>query len=539
MSSVIFNLFTPRDLYVVLGVAGVYAVIHQLWLRPILFSPLRKVPGPPFGHFLYGQFVNIMKAEAGVVQLEWAEKYGPTVRAVGPFGLERMIFVNQSALQRIMVSEWINYPRPDFMRNILGFVAGYGLLTVTGNEHKLMRRAMNPAFSLSNLMAQTDMYYPPLEGLIQILHKHIAAQPEPEKGTEVLVYNWMSKVTLDVICATAFGYHPDSVHNDNNELASAYHTLLDMQSGPNIAALIAFMTLIPGFDWFLRTKFAYKYSKYLFRGPHIRELQPLVESVHRIMDVSQQMLDEKLREADVKDSETKKDIMSLLVRARMNDTEDGYKMTDKDLMEQVLTFLGAGHETTASGLSWTLWLLATHPEYQDRLRAELLPVIEANPRPDYRTLKDLELLDGVIMESLRLFPPVPMTFRKVAQDDWVDGVFLPKGTLLYIPIRVVNTYEEIWGSDAKEFRPERWSNLPPTYNSTFSLLSFIAGPHSCIGRTMAIMEMKAIMAVIIAHFAFEPAYEGQAAKPTAAITMKPEDNLPLKVKAVGKLPLPL
>jgi len=229
----------------------------------------------------------------------------------------------------------------------------------------------------------------------------------------------------------------------------------------------------------------------------------------------------------------------LLVRARMNESKEGYRMSDQELMEQVLTFLGAGHETTASGISWTLWLLATHPEYQERLRDELLPVLEKTSRPDYRTLKGLHMLDGVVMESLRLLPPVPMTFRKATHDDWVDGHFLPKGTLIYVPIRVVNTYTGIWGPDAKEFRPGRWQNLPANYNSTYSLLSFLAGPHACIGRTMAIMEMKALIAVLIAHFSFEPASEIQIAKPKAAVTMKPGDNMPLRVKAVGKLPIPV
>ncbi|KIJ40563.1 hypothetical protein M422DRAFT_32212 [Sphaerobolus stellatus SS14] len=531
------DLVTTRDWFYIIGAFVIYLILHQLFLKPLILSPLKRVPGPSLGHPIFGQFLNIITSQPGKIQHEWAEQYGPVVRTIGPFGVDRMMFLNPSALQRILVSEWLEYPRPDFLRHILGVTAGYGLLTVTGNEHKLMRRTMNPAFSLSNLMAQTDMYYPPLEGLIQVLHKRIQSESDPSKGTEILVYDWMSKATLDIICATAFGYHPDSVHKDDNELASAYHELLNLQSGPNIACLTACM-MIPGFPKFVRTRFAHKYRKLIFRGTVLAPIAILVSSMNRIMAISRQMLDEKLQEADVKDSQTKKDIMSLLVRARRNETDNVYKMTDQDLMEQVLTFLGAGHETTASGISWTLWLLATNPEYQTRLREELLPVLEANPRPDYRTLKDLTLLDGVIMESLRLLPPVPLTLRRSTRDDTVDGNFIPKGTLLYISIRVINTYSGIWGPDAQEFRPERWSNLPSTYNSTFSFSSFIAGPHSCIGRTMAIMEMKAIIAGLIAHFSFERAYEGQVARPTAAITMKPDDNLPLRIKAIGKLPIP-
>ncbi|KIJ26741.1 hypothetical protein M422DRAFT_272196 [Sphaerobolus stellatus SS14] len=108
------------------------------------------------------------------------------------------------------------------------------------------------------------------------------------------------------------------------------------------------------------------------------------------MDVAKAMLVEKLREADVKTSETKKDIMNLLIKrvARLNGTEDGYKMADQDLLEHALTFLG-GYATAAGGFTWTLWLLATRPEYQERLRAEVLPAVADNHRPNYNTLKDL------------------------------------------------------------------------------------------------------------------------------------------------------
>jgi len=227
--------------------------------------------------------------------------------------------------------------------------------------------------------------------------------------------------------------------------------------------------------------------------------------------------------------------MSILVRARKADLDSktgGYAMSDEAMMDQVLTFLGAGHETTASGLAWTLWLLAKDPKSQQKLRDEVTSLYAETPRPDYRALKDLQWLDCVVQESLRLMPPVPMTFRKAGKTDYIDGVLVPKGTLFYIPIRVINTWKEVWGDDAEEFNPGRWLNLPPKYNSTFSSLSFLAGPHACIGKTMAIVEMKAVLSALIANFEFEPAHAGQVPQPTAAVTMKPLDNMPLRVRRV-------
>jgi len=128
------------------------------------------------------------------------------------------------------------------------------------------------------------------------------------------------------------------------------------------------------------------------------------------------------------------------------------------------------------------------------------------------------------MESLRVLPPVPMTFRKVDKADYLDGIYIPAGTLLYIPvrllssfwtlyiltlllckIRVINSWKTIWGPDAEEFRPERWSNLPKSWHSQYSFMSFIVGPHACIGKTMAIIEMKTVLAWVLRFwFVFIP-----------------------------------
>ncbi|KAL1715868.1 cytochrome P450 [Schizophyllum commune] len=543
--------------YVVVGASLflTYRILHQLIIYPYLLSPIRKIPGPPLGSdgfpsaiqssqsayrswlarklwsLLAGHFPAIIRSEAGVLQREWVKQYGPVVRAVGPMGIERLIFTSHEALHKIL-QESVDHPRPDFMRNVLGIVAGNGLLTVEGQEHKLMRRAMNPAFSLPNLAAQTDMYYEAIDGLLEIIGAQVDADRSEVKAPVIHIYEWMSKVTLDIICETAFGYRTDSLHNPHNELAEAYEELVNMQDGRMLARFIALVS-IPGVARFLQSDLAYRWREVLgrFVQPQTRTL---LESMHRIKRVSAGILEEKMKEAHSApgDFETKKDIMSILVRARMAEEKAsegrkvGYAMSDGEMMDQVLTFLGAGHETTASGLAWTLWLLAKDPESQRRLRDELKPVYDANPHPDYRTLKDLKFLECVVMESLRLMPPVPMTFRKAAKTEYIDGVLVPKGTIFYVPIRVVNTMRSFWGPDAEDFRPTRW--LDPPRSAHFQ--SFIAGPHACIGKTMAIIEMKAILAALIAQFEFEPAYEGQVPQPTAAVTMKPKDGMPLCVK---------
>ncbi|KAI0056515.1 cytochrome P450 [Artomyces pyxidatus] len=525
----------PRNVAFVLIGSFIFYALYRVILYPRFFSPLRFVPGPPIDGVILGHFYDIIHSEGGAIQGEWTKKYGPAVRAVGPVGRERLILLKPEVLHKILVTDWVDYPRPKFMRNILGLSAGYGLLTVTGNEHRQMRKAMNPAFALPNLMAQTDSYFDSIETLVKILRSQIARNTTLSHGMILPVYEWMSKVTLDIICDTAFGYHSNSLLNPNNELTEAYEDLISLQSGVNLAVLSS-LVAIPGMPAFLASEMGYRYRHVFACLKLLAPVKTFIGSLHQIRRISREMLREKLADTavDAADMATKKDIMSLLVRARKGETK-GYQLSDEALVDQVLTFLGAGHETTASGLSWTLWLLANDPRAQSKLRDEVSPIFAVNGRPDYRVLKDLKMLDCVIMESLRLLPPVPMTLREAGKSDWIDGVYVPKGTLFHIPLRAINTWPEVWGPDAEHFRPERWLDLPEKYNSTFSMMSFITGPHACIGKTMSISEMKAVLAAMITNFEFAPAYAGQVAKPTSAITMKPDDNMPLLVTPIHKL----
>ncbi|KAL1685575.1 cytochrome P450 [Schizophyllum commune] len=524
--------------YLLCAVVGC-PIVYRILLYPRFFSPLRHVPGPPLGDPFIGACAPIFAKDAnGLPARDWVKKHGPLVRNVGPIGIERLYLVSPEPLQQILVKEWTEYERPEYLQHILGLVAGHGLLTTTGKDHRDMRKAMNPAFSLASLAGQLCLYYEHIEGLVRIFDGFIG---DAEGGTVLTTYEWLSKVTLDIIAETAFGYKTESLRNPNNELATAFGNLMNLQNGHNLFKVVSFMS-IPGAPRLVASEWAYRHRRWFARIPFLGPAETLIESTYRIRRIAESILQERMREATAtiasdKDKTARRDLMSILVQARQADLEKDstvYAMSDRAMVDQVLTFLGAGHETTASGLAWTLWLLATDQESQHKLRAEVTPVLAANPRPDYKTLKDLQWLDCVIMESLRVLPPVPLTVRRAYKTDFLAGHLVPKGTFLHIPIRVINTWQAVWGPDAEDFRPSRWLNLPKTYNPAFSFMSFIAGPHGCIGKTMALMEMKAVLACLIAAFHFEPAYEGQKISPAAAITMKPTDGMPLRTRRVRR-----
>lgn len=149
-----------------------YRVVHHLVLWPWYLSPLRYVPTAPGAQLFMGHSHLLSNKEACIPQREWAKTLGPIVRFFGPFGSERLLFLQSVSLHQILAKGWLDYPivrnirfsqvffsecgaQPTYVRNVYGVIVGHGLLTVTGEEHRLMKKAMNPAFSIHNLMSRT------------------------------------------------------------------------------------------------------------------------------------------------------------------------------------------------------------------------------------------------------------------------------------------------------------------------------------------------------------------------------------------------
>lgn len=191
----------------------------------------------------------------------------------------------------------------------------------------------------------------------------IKAEAIPAAGKVLPVYEWseyryyiqllsanasiVGKVTLDIICETAFGYKTDCLHNPHNELAVAFERLLELQSGPNLAKLSAIIS-IPGITKLLTSEWMFRNRWIIGKLPFIGTIEQLVDSMYRIRTISAAMLRAKTADLSVApdDTTTKKDIMSLLVRGRKADLDADPRadaMTDTAMVDQVLTFLAAGH----------------------------------------------------------------------------------------------------------------------------------------------------------------------------------------------------
>ncbi|SOV04024.1 related to Cytochrome P450 [Ustilago sp. UG-2017a] len=510
-------------------------MLYNTTLYHYYLSPLRHLPGPKPKLFI-GNMDEFTQKPGAAAELDWSRRYGQSgvFRSTFLFGREAVHFMRPKALRKILVEDPYSYPKPPMAWKLLGLIAGYGLLTVEGETHKKMRKTMNPAFSLTNLIEQFPVYYDKLYPLIERMKSqvHQASQDYAIIDCDAAV----NKALLDIICLTAFGYDANCVNDPDNELASAYHLVTSIQNGQNQARINMVLNLPLGdtvLDW--------ASDKFDFAGP-LKRSKPgsvgetffaLLNGVHRIKKVSKQILHKQLQSGERAGKVGGfKAIIDIIEESHLSENDGrpkNLKQAERDMINQVLTFLGAGHETTASGVSWTLWNLASHPQVQDKLRKECTELMDQDERPPYSALKALAYLDAVINESMRITPPVPRTVRIASKASTIDGLYIPKGTLLPISNRSINMDTQVWGPDADEFKPERWFNLPDKYDRTFSMITFIAGAHACIGRTMSYLEMKAAIFLLVSNFRFEPASKDQEPIMDTLITMKPQGGLKLKV----------
>jgi cytochrome P450 len=193
------------------------------------------------------------------------------------------------------------------------------------------------------------------------------------------------------------------------------------------------------------------------------------------------------------------DLLSVLLTAR--DEETGESMTDRQLRDEVITFIGAGHETTAQALAWTWYLLGTHPDADARIRDEVRTVLGGRT-PTIHDLANLKFTRMVIEESMRLYPPVWGMTRRAAEDDEVGGYFIPRNSIVILCQYVTHRHPEFWEHpddfDPERFTPERSANRP-----RYAYFPFAGGPHQCIGNDFALMEATLVIAMVVQAFQLE------------------------------------
>lgn len=468
------------------SVSTVVYLVYWCWIYPFYVSPLRVVPTIP-GFPLWGQFSTIIQNEVGVPNRDWHKKNGPIVRYFFPFGAERLSIADDDALNHMCIKNPYNYPKPDRAKQWMVRILGEGVLLAEGNPHKHQRKALAPGFSTQSIKALTPIFWRKALLLSRLWERDMIAEKVRTKSIEVL--EWLNRTTLDIIGEAGFGTDLDSLEHPETPIREAYRLVFAFDIGSRVLhGLAAFIPI----------------TKYL----PAKMNRDMLESRNIIISKATDIVRQKHKATHAKD----KDIIALIVKDNMKMEAAGEaSLSFETMRDQVMTFLGAGHDTTATGVAWTLHLLSTHPDIQQRVRDEIKQyypfLFDPATRNDVERLSAIDAdrlhyLDNVCRESLRYIPPIPMTVRQSLADDKLGGYDVPAGTTVYIHANAIHRLPSFWGDNADAFDPDRWDHLPADHTSN-AFMTFLQGPRGCIGRKFAETEMKSLVICLLSMYRFE------------------------------------
>ena len=343
----------------------------------------------------------------------------------------------------------------------------------------------------------------------------------------VEIGDWVSRATLDIIGIAGMDKDFDAIGNPDSELNVTYRKVFQPSQGQQFLGLLSLFVPM----WIVR-------ALPVARNETILEASKVIRKVCRdLISAKQEKLkstEEKVREAPESNHTSEKDIISVAIQSR--------QFTTDNLVDQLMTFLAAGHETTATSMTWALYSLCQYPQIQARLREDVrthLPSID-DPSKTVTSalLSQCHYLHAVCQEVLRFWAVVPITLREAAKDTTLQGHFVPKGTKIIISPFAVNTATSLWGPDAENFDPERWM-APGQANkggakSNYANLTFLAGPRSCIGKQFALAEFACLLGAVVGkfEFEFEDAEYPSKMKFKSGITTRPREGVKMRMRAL-------
>lgn len=348
----------------------------------------------------------------------------------------------------------------------------------------------------------------------------IATQPPPKpeiglgSAYTLEVGQWASRTTLDIIGLAGMGQDFGAIQNPSNRLTQIYRRIFTASRGGRLVQILGIIVPL----------------SVMRRLPMKRNFE-INQAASGLKDVCRNLIADKRAKLE-KGTADEVDILSVAMES------GGF--SDDDLVNQLLTFLAAGHETTATTMTWAIYYLCKHPEIQQRLRDEIRAKLPSLADPDAPVgstdIDSIPYLHAVCNEVLRIFPPVQLTLRVAASPQTLLGHPIPQGTTIVIAPGAINVSPALWGPNAGDFDPERWMK-PGQANtggadSNFSFLTFLHGPRSCIGMAFAKAEFACLLAAWVGRYEFS-FREGQSeVEIVGGVTSRPKDGLSVHVKPV-------
>jgi cytochrome P450 len=438
----------------------------------------RRPPGPK-QHWLFGNLKEFSRDRLGALT-RWQREYGDIVRV--RFGPRRILFLNHPDLvEDVLVDQNRKFIKHYRLRSA-SRTLGNGLLTSEGDFWRAQRKLAQPAFHRDRVAAYAGV-------MVDFTERMLASWRD---GQVRDVQADMMALTLEIVAKTLFDAE---IGSDSVEAGAAMEVLMN-------SFISRTARLVPMPHWV----------------PTPVNLR--VERAARRLDRIILEIIAKRRES----GEDRGDLLSMLLHAQ--DEESGRRMTDQQLRDEAMTLFMAGHETTANTLAWVWYLLATHPECEVKLHAELDAVLPAR-NPTFADLPRLKYTGLVVTEALRLFPTVWMLGRENLEPVEIAGYRIPTGTTVFMPQWTVHR-DARWFEDPESFLPERWQTGLQEGIPRYAYFPFGGGPRICIGNNFALMEASLLLATIARRYRLLLAPDA-VVTPLPTMTLRPAHGVKVTV----------
>jgi cytochrome P450 len=442
---------------------------------------VKALPRGPKGRFLLGSGPDLARDQLGFYA-RCARDYGDVVPLrLGPH--RALLIYHPDAIEDVLVTRSRDFIKSPGVR-LLRWLLGDGLFLSEGDLWLRQRRLVQPAFHRERVAAYGE-----------VMTSYTARRVADWKDGDVRdVHAEMMALTQAIVAKTLFD---DDIADESDAMVQASNVLIEDFG----ARLVSFLQQITP-RWVptpanQRTR---------------RAIRRLDEVVYRMIAAR------RLRDED------RGDLLSILLRAQ--DADDGSRMTDRQVRDEVMTLFMAGHETTAVALSWTWYLLAHHPEVDVKLAEELQAVV-GDRTPAVADVPRLTYTAMVLNESMRLYPAAYAMGRQALRPTEVTGHPVEPGVIVILPTWVVHR-DPRWWEEPEAFRPERWAGELARRLPRFAYFPFGGGPRQCIGNVFATMEAILLLATIARRFRLTMV-PGQRVTPTPYVTLRPEPGLRMRL----------
>uniref|UniRef100_A0A670IK48 Cytochrome P450 family 4 subfamily B member 1 n=1 Tax=Podarcis muralis TaxID=64176 RepID=A0A670IK48_PODMU len=449
-------------------------VIRLYQRRQKLIRSLESFPGPP-KHWFYGHTNELGRIGELTTMVSWSERY-PKGHSLWFGAFLGFLNIYHPDYAKAVYSRGGNeMAHFKLFRSILG----KGLLVLDGPKWFQHRRLLTPAFHSDILKSYVVLMVDSTKVMLDKWERLISE----DKSLDI--FQHVGSMTLDSMLKCIFSYQSNCQLDSKNTYVQAISDLSCLMQ-ERIQTFLYHNDLIyhicpHGYRFFKACRIAHRHTEKV-----IRERKALLKDERELEKIQKKRY---------------LDFLDILLCAR---DVNGEGLSDEDIRSEVDTFLFEGHDTTTSGISWTLYAMAQNPEHQQKCREEIKEILGERETLRWDDLSKMTYTTMCIKESLRVYPPVPQVYRELNKPvTFPDGKTLPAGALISLNIYALHKNPEVW-KDPQVFDPLRFSPDNSSQRHSYAFLPFAAGPRNCIGQQFAMMELKLAVALTLLRFQVAP-----------------------------------